>query len=82
MVIHSDNAIAPVGYLRLNKLHLLPKSIPAILKDRLNDISVRDADGYITDSAEEAGEEELTDEVSFNSVHFMLMQIIKISVDI
>lgn len=57
MVIHSDNAIAPVGFLRLNKLHLVPKSIPTILKDRLNDVSVKDADGYITDSAEEALEE-------------------------
>lgn len=63
MIIHSDNAIAPVGYLRLNKLHLVPKSIPTILKDRLNDVSVRDADGYITDSAEEAFEEETTEEV-------------------
>lgn len=63
MVIHSDNAIAPVGFLRLNKLHLVPKSIPTILKDRLNDVSVRDADGYITDSAEEAIEEEPQAEV-------------------
>lgn len=57
MVIHSDNAIAPVGYLRLNKMHLVPKEIPSIMRERLNSISLKDADGYITDPGEEATEQ-------------------------
>lgn len=56
MIIHSDNAIAPVGYLRLNKLHLIPKEIPSIMRDRLSSISLKDSDGYITDPGEEATE--------------------------
>lgn len=56
MIIHSDNAIAPVGYLRLNKLHLIPKEIPSIMRERLSSISLKDADGYVTDPGEEATE--------------------------
>lgn len=56
LIIHSDNAIAPVGYLRLNKLHLVPKNCPESLMERLSIVAMKDADGYITDPGEEATE--------------------------
>ncbi|GLV35478.1 uncharacterized protein CBL_01373 [Carabus blaptoides fortunei] len=56
LIIHSDNAIAPVGYLRLNKLHLVQKTCPELLMERLSNVCMKDADGYITDPGEEATE--------------------------
>lgn len=56
LVLHSDDSIAPVGYLKLNKLKLERKLPQLNLYDRLLNIPLKDSDGYITDPGEEAEE--------------------------
>lgn len=49
IILHSDDPIAPVGYLKLKKLSLENK-LPALdLSGRLNGLPLKDNDGYITD---------------------------------
>ncbi|XP_018322343.1 diphthine--ammonia ligase [Agrilus planipennis] len=56
IVMHSNDPVAPVGYLRLKKLRLETKLPVLDLKERLKGIPVKDSDGYITDYGEEAVE--------------------------
>lgn len=56
MILHSDDPIAPVGYLKLNKLKLETKLPQVDLYSRLVDVPLKDSDGYITDQGEEASE--------------------------
>ncbi|KRT83502.1 hypothetical protein AMK59_3151, partial [Oryctes borbonicus] len=67
-VIHSDDPIAPVGYLKFNKLKLELKLPPLDLQNRLSALPLKDSDGYVTDYGEEATEmvdnEEINEEVS------------------
>lgn len=60
MVIHSDDAIAPVGYLKLKKLKLELKLPSLDLQSRLVGLPLKDSDGYITDYGEEALESDIT----------------------
>lgn len=55
-MIHSDDAIAPVGYLKLNKLHLELKLPQLDLDGRLANLPLKDSEGYITDDGEDAVE--------------------------
>lgn len=48
-VLHSDVPIAPVGYLKLNKVSLENKLPVLDLSARLNGLPLKDSDGYITD---------------------------------
>lgn len=53
VVIHSDDSIAPVAYLKFNKLKLETK-LPALdLNSRLKDLPLKDSDGYVTDQGED-----------------------------
>nr|CAH7744208.1 unnamed protein product [Callosobruchus chinensis] len=54
VVIHSDDPIAPVGYLIFKKLELETKLPPLDLLDRLAGLPLKDSDGYVTDEGEEA----------------------------
>ncbi|VEN42231.1 unnamed protein product [Callosobruchus maculatus] len=54
VVIHSDDPIAPVGYLVFKKLELETKLPPLDLLDRLAGLPLKDSDGYVTDEGEEA----------------------------
>lgn len=56
VVMHSNDPIAPVGYLKLNKLHLETKLPPLDLISRMANLPLKDSDGYITDEGEEAME--------------------------
>nr|XP_022904819.1 diphthine--ammonia ligase [Onthophagus taurus]XP_022904820.1 diphthine--ammonia ligase [Onthophagus taurus] len=58
IVIHSNDPIAPVGYLKLNKLRLELKLPPLDLTHRLAGLPLKDSDGYVTDYGEEATENE------------------------
>ncbi|KAI4462631.1 hypothetical protein MML48_4g00020204 [Holotrichia oblita] len=65
-IIHSDDSIAPVGYLKLNKMKLELKLPSLDLQNRLNGLPLKDSDGYVTDYGEEAidlVENELHEEV-------------------
>jgi diphthine-ammonia ligase len=54
VVLHSNDPIAPVGYLRLKKLSLENK-LPALdLQGRLSGLPLKDSDGYVTDYGVEA----------------------------
>lgn len=54
VVIHSNDPVAPVGYLIFKKLSLELK-LPALdLTSRLEGLPLRDSNGYITDEGEEA----------------------------
>ncbi|XP_056636128.1 uncharacterized protein LOC130444855 isoform X2 [Diorhabda sublineata] len=54
IVMHSDNPIAPVGYLIFKKLSLEIK-LPALdLQSRLEGLPLKDSNGYVTDHEEEA----------------------------
>ncbi|KAJ8919563.1 hypothetical protein NQ315_002185 [Exocentrus adspersus] len=56
VILHSNDPIAPVGYLKFNKLALEVK-LPALdLHSRLEGLPLRDSDGYVTDQGEEAFE--------------------------
>lgn len=49
MILHSDDPIAPVGYLKLIKI-ILENKLPALdLSGRLSGLPLKDNDGYITD---------------------------------
>ncbi|KAK5643599.1 hypothetical protein RI129_007444 [Pyrocoelia pectoralis] len=54
VILHSTNPIAPVGFLKLNKLKLEPKLPQLNLYSRLKNVPLTDSDGYITDHGEEA----------------------------
>ncbi|CAH2013707.1 unnamed protein product [Acanthoscelides obtectus] len=56
VVIHSNDPIAPVGYLIFKKLELETKLPPLDLMDRLAGLPLKDSDGYVTDHGEEAYE--------------------------
>lgn len=69
VVVHSNDAIAPVGYLKLNKLHLETKLPQLDLSSRMANLPLKDSDGYITDEGEEAVEksnDEIIDDESNN----------------
>ncbi|KAF5286755.1 hypothetical protein FQA39_LY04178 [Lamprigera yunnana] len=53
VVIHSNDAIAPVGYLKLNKLKLETKLPHLNLDDRLSNVPLRNSNEFITDQSEE-----------------------------
>lgn len=54
VVIHSNDPVAPVGYLIFKKLSLELK-LPALdLNSRLDGLPLKDSNGYITDQGEEA----------------------------
>lgn len=54
MILHSNDPVAPVGYLRFNKL-VLEVKLPALdLHSRLQGLPLKDSDGYVTDQGEEA----------------------------
>ncbi|CAG9835836.1 unnamed protein product [Diabrotica balteata] len=53
LVIHSNDPIAPVGYLVFKKMSLELK-LPALdLQSRLEGLPLKDSDGYVTDQEEE-----------------------------
>ncbi|KAJ8986079.1 hypothetical protein NQ317_003373 [Molorchus minor] len=54
VVYHSKDPIAPVGYLKFNKLALEVKLPPLDLFSRLEGLPLKDSDGYVTDQEEEA----------------------------
>lgn len=56
VILHSANPIAPVGFLKLNKLKLEPKLPQLNFYNRLKNVPLSDSDGYITDHGEEATE--------------------------
>ncbi|KAB0799176.1 hypothetical protein PPYR_07056 [Photinus pyralis] len=56
VILHSANPIAPVGFLKLNKLKLEPKLPQLNFYSRLKNVPLSDSDGYITDHGEEATE--------------------------
>lgn len=58
--MHSDDPIAPVGYLKLNKLRLDTKLPIVDLKTRMSTINMKDSEAYVS-----CGEEE--DELPFDS---------------
>lgn len=62
-VLHSDDPIAPVGYLKLNSIKLEIKLPQLDLSGRFANLPIKDSDGYITDQAEEATETDETDTV-------------------
>ncbi|XP_057655168.1 uncharacterized protein LOC130893248 [Diorhabda carinulata] len=70
IVMHSDNPIAPVGYLIFKKLSLEIK-LPALdLQSRLEGLPLKDSNGYVTDHEEEAFqyiENDTEDESTVNS---------------
>lgn len=53
VVLHSDDPIAPVGFLKLNKLRLDTKLPILDLKARMNGLPIKDSEGYITNDEEE-----------------------------
>lgn len=53
-MLHSDDPIAAVGYLKFNEIYLEVKLPPLDLDDRLKGLPLKDSDGYITDQGEEA----------------------------
>lgn len=55
-IIHSDDPIAAVGYLKFNKLKLELKLPSLDLQSRLAGLPLKDNDGYVTDYGEEAVE--------------------------
>lgn len=54
--MHSEDSIAQVGFLKLNKLRLEIKLPPLDLNQRLAALPLKDSDGYVTDIGEEASE--------------------------
>lgn len=53
MIIHSNDLVAPVGYLVFKKLTLELK-LPALdLNSRLEGLPLKDSNGYITDQGDE-----------------------------
>ncbi|KAJ8947693.1 hypothetical protein NQ318_001531 [Aromia moschata] len=54
VIYHSNDPIAPVGYLKFNKLGLEVKLPPLDLHSRLKGLPLKDSDGYVTDQGEEA----------------------------
>lgn len=53
VIIHSNDPVAPVGYLIFKKLYLELK-LPALdLNSRLEGLPLKDSNGYITDQEEE-----------------------------
>ncbi|XP_018564791.1 diphthine--ammonia ligase [Anoplophora glabripennis] len=68
VILHSNDPIAPVGYLKFNKL-VLEIKLPALdLHSRLEGLPLKDSDGYVTDQGEEAFEiiENEEDEPKYN----------------
>lgn len=57
IVMHSDDPIAPVGYLKFNKLRLELKLPILDLHGRLLGLPLKDPDGYVTDHGEDALDE-------------------------
>lgn len=55
-ILHSDDPIAPVGFLKLNSIKLETKLPQLDLSGRFANLPIKDSDGYITDQAEEATE--------------------------
>lgn len=56
VVLHSEDTIAQVGFLKLNRLRLETKLPPLDLNQRLAALPLKDSDGYVTDIGEEATE--------------------------
>lgn len=54
IVLHTNDPIAPVGYLKFNKLSLSLKTPALDLESRLAGLSLKDSEGYITDNSEES----------------------------
>lgn len=54
VIFHTNDSIAPVGYLKLNKLVLQTKLPPLDLTGRLDSLPLKDSDGYVTDYGVEA----------------------------
>lgn len=54
--MHSEDSIAQVGFLKLNRLRLETKLPSLDLKQRLAALPLKDSDGYVTDIGEEASE--------------------------
>lgn len=54
VVIHSNDPVAPVGYLIFKNLSLELKLPPLDLPSRLKGLPLKDSNGYITDEGEEA----------------------------
>ncbi|KAL3265773.1 hypothetical protein HHI36_009971 [Cryptolaemus montrouzieri] len=53
IVLHSNDPIAPVGYLKLNKLQLENKLPLLNLHERLKGLPLKNSDGYVTDPGED-----------------------------
>lgn len=66
IVMDSKDAIAPVGYLKLNKLNLEKKLPQLDLTGRLSGLQIKDSDGYVTDPGEDAVAETETAEESIS----------------
>ncbi|KAK4886058.1 hypothetical protein RN001_002329 [Aquatica leii] len=54
VILHSNDLIAPVGFLKLNNLKLETKLPQISLSDRLSSITIKDSDRYITDCGEDS----------------------------
>ncbi|KAJ8970366.1 hypothetical protein NQ314_001277 [Rhamnusium bicolor] len=54
VILHSNDPIAPVGYLKFKKLALEVKLPTLDLYSRLEGLPLKDSDGYVTDHGEEA----------------------------
>ncbi|XP_060530629.1 uncharacterized protein LOC132704569 [Cylas formicarius] len=79
IVMHSDDPVAPVGYLRLNKLSLEIKLPPLNLHSRLEGLPLKNYDEYVTDLDDEQFENsdndadlEPNDEIPLNEPFYQL----------
>ncbi|KAF5289904.1 hypothetical protein FQR65_LT11715 [Abscondita terminalis] len=54
VILHSNNSIAPVAFLKLNKLKLETKLPQINLNDRLSNVYLKDSNKYITECGEDA----------------------------
>lgn len=56
VILHSNDPMTPVGYLKLNKLRLETKLPQLDLYQRLGSVPLKDSNGYVTDEGEEVTE--------------------------
>ncbi|XP_045479271.1 diphthine--ammonia ligase [Harmonia axyridis] len=56
IILHSNDPFAPVGFLKLNKLRLEQKLPVLDLHERLQNLPLKDCDGYVTDQGEDVKE--------------------------